>query len=68
MIYLSDIKQVDSIATFSTTPRYLDDILSINNIYFDNMISQIYPAEPQLINVNTSDKEATFLGLAFVLF
>ena len=23
----------------------LDDILKINNIYFDNMVSQIYPLE-----------------------
>ena len=24
--------------------RYLDDILNIHNVYFDNMVSQIYPA------------------------
>ena len=27
----------------NTTSRYLDDILNINNVYFDNMVSQIYP-------------------------
>ena len=42
---LSDVKQVDIIDAFSTTSRYLDDILYINNIYFDNMVSQIYPSE-----------------------
>ena len=40
---LPDYRQADIIAAFNTTSRYLDDILNINNIYFDNMISQIYP-------------------------
>ena len=26
-------------------PDILDDILNINNVYFDNMVSQIYPSE-----------------------
>ena len=42
MMSLSDDKQADIIDAFNTTPRYLDDILNINNIYFDNMVSQIY--------------------------
>ena len=33
----------DVIDAFNTTSRYLDDILNINNVYFDNMVSQIYP-------------------------
>ena len=44
----------------NTALRYLDDILNINNVYFDNMISQIYPSELQLNKANTSDTEATF--------
>ena len=32
-------------------------------MYFENMVSQIYPAELQLNNVNTSDTEASFLDL-----
>ena len=43
--------------------RYLDDILNMNNVYFDNMVSQIYPSELQLNKANTSDKEAAFLDL-----
>ena len=39
---------------------YLDDILNINNVYFDNMVSQIYPSELQLNKANTSDTEAAF--------
>ena len=45
MMSLSDDKQADVIAAFNTTSRYLDDILNINNVYFDNMASQIYPSE-----------------------
>ena len=48
---------------FNTSFRYLNDILNINNAYFDNMVSQIYPSELQLNKPNTSDTEATFLGL-----
>ena len=63
MLSLSDDKQGDVINAFNTTSRYLDDILNINNDYFDNMVSQIYPSELQLNEANTFDKEATFLDL-----
>ena len=42
---LSDDKQAVVIDTFNPTSRYLKDILNINNVYFDNMVSQIYPSE-----------------------
>ena len=35
---LSDDKQADVIDAFNTTFRYLDDILNINNVYFDNIV------------------------------
>ena len=35
MMSLSDDKQADVIDTCNTTSRYLDDILNINNVYFD---------------------------------
>ena len=42
----SDDKQADIIDAFNTTSRYLDDILSIVNVYFYTiMVSQIYPSE-----------------------
>ena len=41
----------------------MDDILNINNVYFDNMVSQICPLELQRNKVNTSDTEAAFLDL-----
>ena len=40
MMSLSDDKQADIIDAFKTTSIYLDDILNINNVYFDNMVSQ----------------------------
>ena len=48
MMFLSDDNHSDVIDAFHTTSRYLDDILNINNVYFDNMVSQIYPSELQL--------------------
>ena len=61
MMSLSDDKQADVIDSFNATSRYLDDILNINNVYFDNMVSQIYPSELQLNKANTSDTEASCL-------
>ena len=63
MMSLSDDKQADVIDAFNTTSRYLDDILNINNVCFDNMVSQIYPSELQLNKANASDTEAAFLDL-----
>ena len=58
---LSDDKQADVIDAFNTTSRYFDDILNINNFYFDNMVNQIYPSELQLNKANTSsDVDAEF--------
>ena len=56
-------KQADIIDAFNTTYRYLDDILIINNVYFDNMVNQIYPSELQHNKANTSDTKAAFLDL-----
>ena len=63
MMSLTDDKQADIIDAFNTTSRYLDDILNINNVYFDTSVSQIYPSELQLSKAYTSDTEAAFLYL-----
>ena len=55
MMSLPDDKQADIIDAFNTTSRYFDQILNIDNVYFDTMISQIYPLQLQLNKVNTSD-------------
>ena len=63
MMSIPDDKQSDIFDAFITTSRCLDDILNIYNVYFDTMVSQIYPSELQLNKANTSDTEAAFLDL-----
>ena len=58
----------DVIDAFNTTSRHLDDILNINNVCFDNMVSQIHPSELQLNKANTSDTKAAFLDLHLSIF
>ena len=47
MMSLLDDEQADVIDAFNTTST-MDDILNTNNVYFDNMVRQIYPSELQL--------------------
>ena len=55
--------QADVIEAFNSTSRYLDDLLNIDNPYFEGMVNQIYPSELQLNKANISDTEAQFLDL-----
>ena len=41
----------------------LDDLLNIDNIYFDQMVDRIYPTELQLNRANSSDTKAPFSDL-----
>ena len=50
MMSLSDDKQAGIIDALNTNSRYLDDIININNVYFDTMVSQIFPSELSLIS------------------
>ena len=68
MMSLSNDKKADIIDAFNTTSRYLDDILNIDNVYFDNMVSQIYPSVLQLNKANTSDTEVAFSDLHLSIF
>ena len=63
MMSLSDDKQADIMDALNTTSRYLDDLLNLNDIYFDNIVRQIYPAAPQLNESNASNTEASGLDL-----
>ena len=63
MLSLSDNNQTDIIEAFNSNSRYLDDLLNINNPYFEQMVGQIYPIELQLNKANSSDTEALFLDL-----
>ena len=60
------VSQADIIEAFNSTSRYLDDLLNIDNIYFDQMVDRIYPTELQLNRANSSDTEAPFLDLIYV--
>ena len=60
---LSRENQAYIIEAFNSTSRYLDDLLNIDNIYFDQMVDRIYPMELQLNRANSSDTEAPFLDL-----
>ena len=63
MVSLFDDKQADIIDVFNTTSRYLDDFLNINNVYFDTLVSQIYPSELQLNEAYNPDTEVAYLDL-----
>ena len=60
---LNHDNQADVIEAFNSTSRYLDDLLNIDNAYFEGMVNQIYPPELQLNKANISDTEAPFLDL-----
>ena len=44
----------------NSTTRYQDDLLNIDNPYFKQMVSQIYPTEFQLNKTNSFSTEAHF--------
>ena len=60
---LSRENQDNIMEAFNSTLRYLDDLLNIDNIYFDQMVDRLYPKELQLNQANSSDTEAPFLYL-----
>ena len=45
MLSLSEDKQSGVIEAFNSTSRYLDDLLNIDNNFFDSMVNRIYPSE-----------------------
>ena len=51
------------LAVFNSTSWYLDDLLNIDNNFFDSMVNRIFPSELQLNKANVSDTEASFLDL-----
>ena len=63
MTSLSNDNQTDIIETFNSTSIYLDDLLNIDNPYFEGLVNQIYSPQLKLNKANTSDTEAPFLYL-----
>ena len=63
MLSQSDNNQTDIIETLNLNSRYLDDLLNIDNPYFEQMVGQIYPTELQVNKANSSHTEAPLLDL-----
>ena len=51
MASLSYNKEAEIILAFNSTSRYLNDLLNIENPYFEGMVGRIYPPELQLLFV-----------------
>ena len=63
MMSLSVEKRSEVIEAFSSTSRYSDELLNIDNKYFNGLISKTFPSELQLNKENSSETEAPFLDL-----
>ena len=60
---LSRENQADIIEAFNSTSRYLDDLLTIDNISFDQIVDRIYPTELQLNRTTSSVTETLFFDV-----
>ena len=56
-------KEAEIIQAFNSTYRYLDNLLNIDNPYFEGTVGQIYQSELQLNKANASNTDAPFLDL-----
>ena len=63
ILSLSDNYQTDIIEAFNSTSRYSDDLLNIDNLYFEQTVGPIYPTKLQLNKANSSDTESPLLDL-----
>ena len=63
MLSLSKENQSGIIDAFNSTSRYLDDLLNIDNNFFDSMVHRIYPSELQLIRPTCQMPRPHFLDL-----
>ena len=63
MFSLSDLNEAGVIEAFSSTSRYLDDLLNIDNSYFEEIVIQICPTEHQLNKAHSFNTEALYLDL-----
>ena len=63
MLSLSEDNQSEVIEAFTSTSRYLDDLLNIDNNLFDSMVNHIYSSELPLNKANVLDTEASVLDI-----
>ena len=67
MLSLSEDNQSDVIEAFNSISWYLDDLLNIDNNFFESMVNRIYPSELQLNKANVSHTDAFFFfGFTFI--
>ena len=57
---LSDDKQADIIDAFGAISGHLDDILNINNVYFDHVISRCAFQSSSIVSTKIYDKRDAF--------
>ena len=57
----------DVVEAFNSTSRHLDELLNIDNPYFEGLVKQIYPTELQLNKANDTDAKVPFETNMFVL-
>ena len=56
-----------STSSDSFTYRYIDDILSINNLEFENYLGQMYPVELEIKVTTLSNTSASYLYLLLTI-
>jgi hypothetical protein len=49
--------------SFNYTFRYIDDILSLNNSRFGDIVDRIYPIELEIKDTTDTDRSASYLDL-----
>ena len=63
MTSLSDVKQAEIIEAFKSTSRCLDDLLNVDNPYFEGVVGRVCPPGLRLSRADTAGAEAPFLDL-----
>ena len=63
MLSLSDNNQTDVIEASNSNSIYLvDDLLNIDNLWFEQMVSQIHPTELKIKKTTYFDTKAPFMN------
>ena len=68
---LSRENQADIIEAFNSTSRYLDDLLDIDIVYFDQMVDRINLTELQFLNghlLKPVSRRDLFLALSYFFY
>ena len=60
---LTKSKALHSARKFNLSFRYIDDLLSLDNVHFKDYVNEIYPPELELKETTESDSKASYLDL-----